>query len=85
MIIGPSDRIVLIFRKVGPYLVLIFQKNGPYLVLNKYFFSLRTSFSITVCAISKKSRKNCLISGHLKTHSIPKPAISDGIELLSIS
>ena len=31
------DRIVLIFRKVGPYLVPIFQKLGPYLVLNKDF------------------------------------------------
>ena len=33
----PRDRIVLIFRKVGPYLVPIFQKLGPYLVLNKDF------------------------------------------------
>ena len=46
MIIMFRDQIVIIFRKVGP-LVSILQKYGPYLVLNKYFFSLRTSFSIT--------------------------------------
>ena len=45
-IIVLSDRIVLIFRNVGPFLVLISQKCGPYLVLKKDF-SLRTSFSGT--------------------------------------
>ena len=31
------ERIVLIFRKVAPYLVPVFQKLCPYLVLNKDF------------------------------------------------